>query len=146
MENSKELTGWVRLLLAVVIASITALLLSWFLAPRLSTLFAKYMGYDTQIEIPKALLFVDLVLSTIFFFLGSLLSIKLAKSRPYIAAFGVSVIGWAVYFSEVGGLNGMLHSEYPLWYEFFPSHFGSGWVAASILAIQQANPSFKRTA
>ncbi len=137
MGSSKTLSGWGRLLLAVIIASIITLLLAWFLAPLLATLFAKHMGYDTQIEIPKTLLLVDLVLSTIFFFLGSLLSIRLAKSRPYVAAFGVSIIGWAVYYAEVGGLDGMLHSEYPLWYEFFPSHFGSGWVAASIVAINR---------
>lgn len=145
MENSIKLQGWGRLLLAVIVASIITLLLAWFVAPLLATLFANHMGYDTLSETPTALLLVDLALSTTFFFMGSLLSIKIAKSRPYIAAFGVSAIGWAVYYTEAGGIDGMLHSMYPLWYEFFPSHFGSGWVAASIVAINRLTPQSSGT-
>jgi predicted Na+-dependent transporter len=76
----------------VIVASIITLLLAWFLAPLLATLFAKNMGLSPQLEMVKGLLVIALVLSTIFFFLGSLLSIKLAKSRPYIAAFAFTAI------------------------------------------------------
>jgi hypothetical protein len=142
MQNSKKLWGWTRLFLAVTGASIITLLFAWLFAPVLATFLAKYIVNNTQVEMLNALLIIDLALSAIFFFLGSLLAIKLAKSRPYLAAFGVSMIGWAVYYAEVGGINGMLYSEYPMWYEFFPSHFGTGWLAASIVSINRlSHPS-----
>ncbi|HEY3299389.1 MAG TPA: hypothetical protein VGJ90_01325 [Methylophilaceae bacterium] len=129
---------YARLVLAIVISSIVALILAWVFAPLLAEALAKQMGYDTtQTEMPKILLLMDIVLSTLFFFIGSLLSIKIAKTKPYLAALGVSFVGWLVYFIEVRGLEGMLHSEYPLWYEFFPSHLGSGWVAASLVTANE---------
>lgn len=134
--NTKK-ASWLRLLLSILISSIVACLLSWIVSPIIASLFAHYIEPTSSSGTPNSLLLIDLFLSTLFFFIGSLLSIKLAKSRPYFAAFGVSFIGWLVYYLEAGGLNGMLNSVYPLWYEFFPSNLGSGWLAASLASIHR---------
>jgi len=133
--NKKKLSSWIRLFISILVASIVAILLSWFVAPTVASFFSSYLGNTSQSGTPNSLLLIDLCLSTLFFFIGSLLSIKLARTRPYFAAYGVSFIGWLIYYNEAGGLNGMLHSMYPLWYEFFPSNFGSGWVAASLASV-----------
>jgi hypothetical protein len=74
------------------------------------------------------------VLSFLAFFTSGLLAAKLARVRPYVAALGVSLIGWIIYFNEVGGLTGMLHSEYPIWYDFAPVHLTAGLLAGAIWA------------
>ncbi len=111
---------------SIIIGSFLAITLAWYFAPIIANLFARSLGH-TGISI--SLLLMDMALSFLFFFLSSLLSVNLAKSRPYIASFAVSVIGTSIYLIEVGGFKGMYFSRYPLWYEFFPTHFLASWAA-----------------
>lgn len=136
-KHTKGSTIWFRLIAGISIGSIFSLLLSWFIAPLIASFFASILGDLSKDTVPTSLLLIDLCLSTIFVFLGCLISIKVAKFKPYMAAFGVSLIGWIIYYREVGGLEGMIGSMYPLWYEFFPSNFGAGWVASALNKINK---------
>ena len=124
--------GWVRLIVAVIISSALALPLAWFVAPPIAQAIGRAQGPATEQEAMTRFLLGDMGISFCIFFLCSLLATHMARSRPFIAALGVSVVGWLVYFVEVGGVTGMLQSVYPLWYEFTPTHFGSGLIAGAL--------------
>jgi len=81
---------------------------------------------------PPIFLIADLALSFLFFLLGCFLAARLSKGHIAAAAMGVAAIGWLVYFTEVGGLTGMLNSEFPAWYEFFPSHLLAAAIAIAL--------------
>ena len=123
--------GWLRLIASIVVSALLALALSWIAAPWLATLL---FGKPESVSVATSFLLCDLVLSFLAFFASALLAAKLARARPYIAALGVSLIGWSVYFREAGGLTGMLHSEYPIWYDFAPVHLTAGLLAGAIWA------------
>jgi len=131
--------SWLRLIGSVAISAMIALAASWLVSPLLARALAQTLNLDGSAYPSKALLAGDMVFSSLFVFGCSWLAAKLAGGRTYIAALGVGLIGWTVYFWEVGGLSGMLVSRYPLWYEFFPSHFGSALLAALLVSRQRAN-------
>lgn len=56
----------------------------------------------------------------------------------------MAFFGWAIYFMEVGYFSGMLHSEYPWWYEAlsfikYPLAF-----ALSFYLTRRAQPTVQR--
>ena len=120
--------GWLRVFLAVVAFSALALVLSWFVAPAASSVIMSGLGASPGTP-NAAFLFVDLLLSFLAFVLSCSLAARMAWSHHVVAAFGVALIGWLVYFVVAGGPWAMLSSQYPLWYEFFPSHFGAAALA-----------------
>ena len=121
--------GWLRLIASIIGSALLALALSWIAAPWLA---AVLFGQPDDVSVPTAFLLCGLVLSFLAFFASALLAAKLARARPYVAALGVSLIGWIVYFNEVGGLTGMLHSVYPIWYDFAPLHLTAGLLAGAM--------------
>jgi hypothetical protein len=121
--------GWLRLVASIIVASLLALALAWIVAPWLVGVL---LGRPADASVPTSFLLCDMALSFIAFCVGALLAAKLAGARPYVAALGVSFIGWLVYFIEVGGLPGMLHSVYPFWYDFAPVHLIAGLLAGAI--------------
>jgi hypothetical protein len=121
--------GWLRVISAVLGFSVVSLLLSWFLAPLLAEHLSKLAGFASE-RPGTAFFLLDLILSCSAFLVGCYMAARVVKGRPFIAAVGVGAVGWLVYFVEVGGPSGMLHSAYPLWYEFFPCHLSAAVLAA----------------
>ena len=124
--NSRS--SWLRNVLLVVGFSALSLALSWLLGPAIASLVP--VSADTRALPPPLFFAVDVLFSFLFFWLGCYLAARLSRGHYVVAASGVAAIGWLVYFIEVGGLRGMLNSEYPLWYEFFPIH-----ILAAVIAI-----------
>lgn len=113
--------GWFRTVSITLGCSLLALFLSWGIAPSLARILTESAGLST--DVPAPLFFIlDELFSLLSFFVGCFLAARLSKGQTRIAVLGVALAGWLVYFVEVGGIQGMLHSEFPLWYEFFPSH------------------------
>jgi len=124
-----------RTLLARVADAAVAILLSvlllramyffnWYIVPKIVVRITGAIYTDAYIG--SALqnpslgpLILDIALS--FIADVTLMCFALFYRRPYgtIIAAVLAVLGLAVYFWEVGGFPGMLHSEYGIWYELF---------------------------
>ena len=121
-----------RLLLVITGASLAALLLSWVVAPMLAGLLASALGQP--VEPPgSAMLIFDVIFSLVAFTACCFLAAKLCAKRELHAVSAVAAIGSAIFFFEAGGLSGMLNAEYPLWYEFVPTHIGAAILALTLL-------------
>jgi hypothetical protein len=131
--------SWLRTALLIAACGSLSLALSWLLAPKVAGAIAQALGI-TGTDTPPEFLAIDLALSVLAFIAGSYLAAKLSHGHAFVSAAGVGLVGWLVYFTEVGGLQGMLNSEFPSWYEFFPSH-SSAALVAWLLARQRRNES-----
>jgi hypothetical protein len=123
---------WLRTALLVMAFGGLSLAVAWTIAPLVAGGIARVLGINGNAGLP-AFLAIDLALSTLTFFAGCYLAAHLSHGHAFVAAAGVAFMGWIVYFTEVGGLQGMLNSEYPRWYEFFPEHCVAA-IAAWLLA------------
>jgi hypothetical protein len=125
VDHAPVKAGWGRVILAILVGSGIALLLAWIVVPRI---------VGTSPKSSPLQLLTDVMLSAVAFFLGSLLSARVARGRPYSAALGVTAVGIAVYWSVMGGIGGLFSGMYPLWYQFFPAHWVpgllAGWIAS----------------
>jgi hypothetical protein len=122
-------TSFSKVFATVLVASTVALLLSWVLAPLLAEALAVSLGHE--VEPPgAAMLAFDLLLSAAAFVACAYAAARICHGRELLAIIAVCLVGWAVFFYEVGGLSGMLGAGFPLWYEFFPSH-----VIAALIAL-----------
>lgn len=130
--------GWLRLIGSVLLSAAIALVLAWTIAPWIAGLVTDTRYFAGGSGLSASFLLTDEIASFVFFFASSFLATVLAGSRPYLAALGVSFFGWLVYFAEVGGLQGMLHSSFAWWYEFSPTHLASGLLAGFLAARRQA--------
>ncbi|MBR7778908.1 hypothetical protein [Undibacterium rugosum] len=116
-----EQPSWLRTLLLVVGFGVLSLALAWLVIPCIVEKITYMLGISS-VETPPVLLILDILLSTLAFFASCYLAAKFSRGHVLFAAAGVGFIGWIVYFLEVGGLDGIVTSEFPFWYEFFPSH------------------------
>jgi hypothetical protein len=126
--------SWPRTAFLVLVFAALSLVLSWFVVPALVSLLPAHVdeaGLVSTTATP-AFLAVDLALSFLVFVAGCYLAARLSHGHGTAAAAGVAAIGWLVYFTEVGGLQGMLGSEFPAWYEFFPSHILAAFLAVAL--------------
>jgi len=126
--------GLARAFLSTLGMGVVALGTGWIIFPTIlrqvfspnSTFFAYRPG--------SAGLVADLVSDALTYFVCSYLAARMNRTRPYAVAMGVAAIGWLVYFLEVGGVSGIRHSIYPLWYELAPVHFLPAWIAAYVVS------------
>ena len=130
--------SWYRTVFLVAIFSGMSLALSWLIAPFIASTVALLLGMGGSGETPPALLALDLVLSLLAFILGCYGAARLSRGHFLFAAGGVALLGWVVYFAEAGGVQGMLKSQYPIWYEFFPSHFSAALLAIYLVRRRKA--------
>jgi hypothetical protein len=98
----------------------TALMLAanWMLAPQIIGLFSSIERFGPFFfATTPSHLIADLMICFIFT-VAFLYAVQL-RSAPHgiVIACCMALVGWLVYFTEVGFFNGMLHSEYPFWYE-----------------------------
>ena len=131
--------GWLRLIGSVLFSAAIGLVLAWSVAPWIAGLVTHTQYFGGASKLSPSFLFVDDVASFVFLLASSFLATVLAGSRPYVAALGVSFFGWLVYFVEVGGLQGMLNSSFPWWYEFSPTHLVSGLLAGFLAARRRVH-------
>jgi hypothetical protein len=131
--------GWLRLIGSVLLSAAIGLVLAWNVAPWIAGLVTHTRYFAGGPRLSASFLLTDEIASFIFFFASSFLATVLAGSRPYVAALGVSFFGWLVYFVEVGGLQGMLNSTFPWWYEFPPTHLVSGLLAGLLAARRRVH-------
>jgi hypothetical protein len=125
-------TSFSKVFATVLVASAAALLLSWVVAPLLAEALAVSLGHE--VEPPgAAMLAFDLLLSAAAFVACAYAAARICYGRELLAIIAVCLVGWAVFFYEVGGLSGMLGAGFPLWYEFFPSHVIAGLIAFGLV-------------
>ena len=125
--------SWRRLLLGIGVGSTCALVLAWLLSPEAASRITLNRSYEGPRSVTKTLLLYDIAFSFLAFLAGSFISYFIAKSKPYWACFAVGIIGWLVYYLEAGGISGIFSGEYPLWYEFAPTHLGSSFLASWLI-------------
>lgn len=111
-------TSTVRSVLIGIAAVIALLLVNWVLMPQVIGLFSAIeRAGPFFFATTSGQLVADLILCfTSAFALMYLAQLRAPRHGTVIAGF-MAFFGWAVYFMEVGYFTGMLHSEYPLWYE-----------------------------
>jgi hypothetical protein len=126
-----------KTLAATLGAAAAALVLAWMLVPLLAEALVRLVRSPAKVPDPP-MLALDLLFSTAVWFAGSYVAGRIAAGRHWLAAVGVGMIGWLVYFIEVGGITGILSSEFPLWYELSPSHIGPAVVAGLLLSRRLA--------
>jgi hypothetical protein len=125
--------SWFRLVVGALAGGISALLLSWLVAPELASFMALDQRYEGPESVTPSLLLFDVIFSFAAFVVGSLLCYAIVRTKPYWACMSVGFIGWLFYFFEAGGFAGVLSGEHPLWYELAPVHFGASLAAAWLL-------------
>jgi hypothetical protein len=122
----------VKALLSALGMGIVALGLDWYVFPTLlREVFSPNSTFFTYRPSGPGVV-ADMVVSAITTFACSLVAAWVNKPRAYLAAVGVGVLGWLVYYWEVGGISGIRFSEYPLWYELTPTHLVPAWVAGYV--------------
>jgi len=114
--------------------ALLGLALSWVVAPTLAGLAVQGLGGD-EATADGPFLVLDLLLSIAAFFVACRLAIRMASGRAWPAACSVAAIGMLVFLVSRGGVGGMMNGDFPLWYEFFPSH-----VLSAALALWVASP------
>jgi hypothetical protein len=114
-------TTWRRTVGAVVLFSLAALVLAWFVAPLLAALLMQLLGVESS-SVPTEFLVLDVAFSTAVFFVGCHLAARMAHGHGVAASIAVGAIGTIVYFLQAGGADALANSEFPLWYTFFPTH------------------------
>jgi uncharacterized Tic20 family protein len=130
--------GLAQTLAAIIGFSILSLLLAWLIAPMLAWEINKIISPDGTESLP-IILAIDVVVSFSIFLFCSYCAAKLSGRHTLIAAFAVGLIGWLVYFIEVGGIEGITQSEYGLWYELFPTHFLPATISWLLIKRQRKN-------
>lgn len=113
-------TTWRRTIGAVLLFSLAALVLAWFVAPLLAA-FLMQLSESEGAAVPTGFLVLDVVFSTAVFFGGCYCAARMANGHAIAAALAVGAIGTVVYFLQTGG-GTLTNSEFPLWYTFFPTH------------------------
>ena len=131
--------GWLRVLAVVAMFAPIALALSWLVVPALASWISGLADFASMRIGPTHLseensevLAIDLALTFVAFFTFCALAAKYSNGRPVAAALAVASVGWLVYFVEVGGIQGIALSGYPIWYELAPCHWGAGLAAAYV--------------
>ena len=138
--GDKPPASWLRTALLVVGFGGGALVLAWFIVPLLVATALIPLGVRIDTEAPAPFLLLDLVLSVLVFVAACYFAAVLSRGHAAFAAWAVAVMGWLVYFIEVGGLDGMYSSQFPFWYDFFPSHVFAAIVGLWLAKRHDAGP------
>lgn len=132
--------SWVVSTILALLLTVAMLFLNWVVIPGLQSLL---FGESGNINF---LMLADFLIC--FSAAAVLMYIAQSRRHPHgvFMAAVMAFIGWWIYFWEVGFLNGMIHSQYALWYELlsfvkYPGAFAlSFWVAT-----KRPNQRFKPT-
>ena len=111
--------GWGKVLAMIVAGWLLANFLAWLIAPLLASAVVQAMGEEPDQPV-TLFLAIDLLLSIAAIYAGCRVAAWGSRGRIVIAALGVAVLSALFYLYQIGGIEGMVSAEFPLWYQLFP--------------------------
>jgi hypothetical protein len=127
--------GWGKVIVMIVAGWLLANFLAWLIAPLLASAAAEAVGEEPD---KSLFLVIDLLLSVAAIFIGCRVAASGSRGRIVIAALGVAMLSAVFYLYQIGGFEGMVSAEFPLWYQFFPVN-----LTALLLALWSSGVSKK---
>jgi hypothetical protein len=127
--------GWGKVIAMIAAGWLLANFLAWLIAPLLASAMVEAVGEEPDKSLFLAL---DLLLSVAAIFIGCRVAASGARGRIVVAALGVAVLSAVFYLYQIGGFEGMVSAEFPLWYQFFPVN-----LTALLLALWSSGVSRK---
>jgi hypothetical protein len=109
--------GWGKVIAMIAAGWLLANFLAWLIAPLLASAVVQAVGEEPDKSLFLAL---DLLLSVAAIFIGCRVAASGSRGRIVIAALGVAVLSAVFYLYQIGGFEGLVSAEFPLWYQFFP--------------------------
>jgi hypothetical protein len=109
--------GWGKVIAMIAAGWLLANFLAWLIAPLMASAVVQAVGEEPDKSLFLAL---DLLLSVAAIFIGCRVAASGARGRIVVAALGVAVLSAVFYLYQIGGFEGMVSAEFPLWYQFFP--------------------------
>jgi hypothetical protein len=109
--------GWGKVIVMIAAGWLLANFLAWLIAPLLASAVVQAVGEEPDKSLFLAL---DLLLSVAAIFIGCRVAASGSRGRIVVAALGVAVLSAVFYLYQIGGFEGMVSAEFPLWYQFFP--------------------------
>jgi hypothetical protein len=139
--GDKPRASWLRTVLLVIGFGAASLFVAWFIVPLLVAIALMPLGVRIDGTPPPLFLLLDLALSFGVSIAACYFAAALSRGHAIFAAWSVAVIGWGVYFIEVGGLDGMFSSPFPFWYDMFPSDILAAFIAVWLVKRHEVRPS-----
>ncbi len=127
--------GWGKVLAMIAAGWLLANFLAWLIAPLLASAAAQAVGEEPDKSLFLAL---DLLLSVAAIFIGCRVAASGSRGRIVVAVLGVAVLSALFYLYQIGGFEGLVSAEFPLWYQFFPVN-----LTALLLALWSSGVSKK---
>lgn len=121
----------------VTLCSLAIEFTSWLLVPKLNALFAELLRF-TGIEYWTIRLSFDLINSMVVYCIFVLIFSRYSKLSGYFLSFSCAVIGFIVFYVEIGGFKCLGNCGLPYWYDvsgfikYFVYALISGFVANKI--------------
>jgi hypothetical protein len=128
--------GWGKVIVMIAAGWLLANFLAWLIAPLLASAVVQAVGEEPD---KSLFLAIDLLLSVAAIFIGCRVAASGSRGRIVIAALGVAVLSTVFYFYQIGGFEGLVSAEFPLWYQFFPVN-----LTALLLALWSSGVSKKQ--
>jgi hypothetical protein len=111
--------GWGKVLAMIAAGWMLANFLAWLIAPLVASAVVLALGDEPDKPV-TLFLSIDLLLSIAAIYLGCRVAAWGSRGRIVIAALGVALSSALFYLYQIGGFDGMVSAEFPLWYQFFP--------------------------
>lgn len=127
--------GWGKVIVMIAAGWLLANFLAWLIAPLLASAVVQAVGEEPD---KSLFLAIDLLLSIAAIFIGCRVAVSGSRGRIVVAALGVAVLSAVFYLYQIGGFEGMVNAEFPLWYQFFPVN-----LTALLLALWSSGVSRK---
>ena len=129
--------GWGKVLAMIAAGWLLANFLAWLIAPLLASAVVQALGEEPNKPV-TLFLAIDLLLSIAAIYAGCRVAAWGSRGRFVIAALGVAVLSALFYLYQIGGFEGLVSAEFPLWYQFFPVN-----LTALLLALWSSGVSRK---
>ena len=127
-------TGAVIAFLVIIIVSTE--LVSWNLLPLGNGLVAELFYPVDSAQYWTVRYASDVLLTFLLFCVASLVSIKLTKINAHHAALPIGIVGFVIFFIELGGLECLGSCGPPLWYDLLSifKHLSASLLVASVVS------------
>ncbi len=111
--------GWGKVLVMITAGWLLANFLAWLIAPLAASAVVQALGEEPDKPV-TLFLAIDLVLSVAAIYVGCRVAAWGSRGHIVIAALGVAVLSALFYLYQIGGFEGLVGPEFPLWYQLFP--------------------------